>query len=149
MASASKYEIDWRREKLAKATGGAAATRLIIGIARAGYVFAGAASDNIQPFSGDIGSSSGMAMPLAGSVTKMQIQVQTNGLSGDSSLTLRKNEAATALSITIPAGTAGLFTVTGNVLYGAGDRLDFLLTRGGLTTEEIDIVSITVVYELL
>lgn len=148
MSSVTEYEIDWRTERLAKQGAGPAASRDILGVAKAGWVFTGGTDISIQPFTGDTGSSQGFALPLAGIVTKMQIQVISNSLSGASTLTLRKNETDTALSISIAAGQTGLLTATGSIPYTAGDRLDFHLVTGGLAVESIDIVSISVVYEL-
>lgn len=146
--SVTEYELDWRKEKLAKATGGQV-TNYIIGIAKAGYVFAGGTNTSLMPWSGDQGSSVGFSLPVPAVAKRLQVQVLSNTLSGAAQLVLRKNETDTTMLVSIPAGGTGLYVTTGSVFYALTDRLDFRLQTAGLAIESIDIPGIAVVLEIL
>jgi hypothetical protein len=146
MAAVTQYEHDWRFQRLL----GAASARVIpivLGIAKSGYIISGGADTSIQLFTGEQGSSKGFPLPLACRARRLMIQVWGNSLSGDSSLTLMRNEADTELQVFIPSGEAGLFTAEGSVDYAQGDRLMFHLVTGGLPDEVIDIPAISVLLE--
>jgi hypothetical protein len=146
MAAVTQYEHDWRFQRLLRAAP-VRVTPIVLGIARAGYIISGGDDTSIQPFSGDRGSSQGFPLPLACRALRLMIQVLSNNLSGSSSLRLMKNEADTALQLTIPAGGTGLFTAEGSVDFAQGDRLMFHLITGGSNTESIDIPAISLLLE--
>jgi len=67
-----------------------------------------------------------ISMPK-GKFTSMKLNVFYNTLPTDTIITLRVNGAATALSITIPAGVTGLLTSTENVSIAEGDLCNLKL----------------------
>lgn len=67
----------------------------------------------------------------AGSAISYKVRIATNGTSSASTITLRKNGANTALSISIPASSVGTFTATGNVAYATDDTVSGICINGG------------------
>jgi hypothetical protein len=65
--------------------------------------------------------------------TKLRIRVSTNTFTGSSTATLRKNGADTALSITVPSATTGIFSDTTNTVDFSGTDLVNYRWTGGTT----------------
>lgn len=63
--------------------------------------------------------------------TKLRIGVSANSYTGSSTCTLRKNGASTALSITVPAATTGIFSDTSNSVDFLGTDLVNYAWSGG------------------
>lgn len=69
---------------------------------------------------------------FAGTVRNAAVNMRSNTLNGASTATLMKNNVATGIVITIPAGTSGWFEDTVNeVDFVAGDFFDWKLVTGG------------------
>jgi hypothetical protein len=65
-------------------------------------------------------------------LSKLWIRIKTNATTSTSSFQLRKNEASTALSVSITAGTTGVFVDDSNsVAVSSGDELTMRLVNGG------------------
>jgi hypothetical protein len=65
-------------------------------------------------------------------LSKLWVRINTNATSSSSTFNLRKNQADTALSITIPSGTTGIFTDDSHdVLVESGDEIAMRLVNGG------------------
>ena len=63
--------------------------------------------------------------------TNMRVHVVTNSIPNASTLTIRRNEADGALTVTIPASTSGDFEDTANSeTFGHGDRANYQLVTG-------------------
>jgi hypothetical protein len=139
---ASEYEIDWRRQKVVRQSPEPPRTHGVIGIARSGWVLNGGQTVNAQPYTGDTGSSVGMPLPEAFDIELLAVYVVSNTLSTDSTVTVRRNETNTSLSVTIPAGGTGLFYAEYIEFFDIFDRLDFELALGGDASESIDFAAI-------
>ena len=61
------------------------------------------------------------------SATKFKINIKDNGFTDDCTFTLRKNNADTALVLTVAAGVTGHLEATGSVDYAEGDKIDMKL----------------------
>ncbi len=86
-------------------------------------------------------------MPIAGKLSKLYVRMAWNDCNGSSTLTLYKNEVATNLQITIPAGN-NFFTIsdtTHEVEVAAGDRVAFKVVIGG-TAGAIGFAGISLVF---
>lgn len=58
---------------------------------------------------------------------EMKVQVQTNTLNADATFTFRLNGADTALTLTVPAGATGIFTVQASVPIADNDLVCLLV----------------------
>lgn len=86
-------------------------------------------------------------MPVAGKLKKLYVRMAWNDCNGESTLTLYKNNEATALTITIPAGN-GYTTIsdtTHEVIVAAGDRVAFKVIVGG-TAGAIGLAGISLIF---
>jgi hypothetical protein len=144
VATASEYELDWRRQKVVTRPSAPPRTHGVIGIARSGWIFNGGQTVNAQPYTGDTGSSVGMPLPEAFDIELLAVYIISNTLSTNSTVRVRRNETNTSLSVTIPAGGTGLFYAETTEFFDIFDRLDFELALGGNASESIDFAAIVV-----
>ena len=72
-------------------------------------------------------------------VTSISINVTGNTLNSASTITLRKNGAATSLTGTINAGQTGQLNFTGSVDFADGDLLSVEMVLGGTAGQGISI----------
>ena len=78
-----------------------------------------------------------------GTFSKLYVRIPTNTTTADSILVVRKNGADTALTITIPAGTATVVEdIIHDVTIAAGDKLCFKSVSGGTGTLSFSIMSV-------
>ncbi|MEM2567771.1 MAG: hypothetical protein QXH20_04775 [Candidatus Bathyarchaeia archaeon] len=82
----------------------------------------------------------------AGTLKKLVVRVQSNTLDADTTITVMKNDAATPLSITVPAGVTGNFSVASDVTLAEDDLVCLKVVAGGTTgsmafTYRVDFVS--------
>ena len=79
----------------------------------------------------------------AGTYSKLYVRVITNTASASSSVTFRKNQAGTAMTLSIPAATTGEFEDTTNeVSVVAGDEVAFESVSGGTGTITFSLISV-------
>lgn len=76
-----------------------------------------------------------------GTLSKLYVRVNTNSTSASSTVTIRKNAADTALSVTIGAAATGEFEDADSVTVAAGDKLCIKTVSGGTGTFTMTIVS--------
>lgn len=73
-------------------------------------------------------------IPLDGGhvATSLRVFVAgVNGLVAQCTVTVYKNNVATALTLTIGAGAVGSFSATGNVVFADTDRIDLVIDSTG------------------
>lgn len=79
----------------------------------------------------------------AGTLSKLYVRVTANSASASSTLTVRKNAADTAMTVTIGAAATGVFEDTSNtVTVAAGDELCYKTVSGGTGTITFSIMSV-------
>jgi len=79
----------------------------------------------------------------AGTFSKLYIRVTANTTSASSTLVVRKNGADQALTLTIPAATAGVFEDTTNTFsITAGDLVNYKTVSGGTGVVTISLISV-------
>jgi len=74
-----------------------------------------------------------------GTVTALRVNIYSNSLGGDTTVTLRKNGADTSLTGTIPAGSTGQFEFTGSVSISKDDLIDVMMVIGGNASQSLAI----------
>lgn len=123
-------------------------SRCIIGFGEAGFIIPAGDYVNHQPFGGGIGSSYGMPVPYTGKAKNLRVMVVSNGLDGDCIVSVARNEESTPLSVTIPAGSTGLFENSSDeVEFLNGERIFFIIDTRQATSGSIDIAGASVLYE--
>jgi hypothetical protein len=79
---------------------------------------------------------------VPGVLSKLYINVIANTTSAQSTVTVRKNAADTTLSVTIPAGTTGVFeNTTATVSVVASDKTNYKSVSGGTGTFQFSVLS--------
>ena len=78
-----------------------------------------------------------------GTLSKLYIRVIANSASASSSVTVRKNNADESMTLTIGAGTTGVFEDTVNeVSVAVGDKICIKTVSGGTGTITFSIMSV-------
>jgi len=84
-------------------------------------------------------------VPEAAVAVSLFIQVLSNTLSGASTVTLRRNGAGTAITLTIPGGATGVFSdVAHSVAFAAGDLASVQVVAGADGPNSLTIGGVTV-----
>lgn len=150
MSGVTEFEIDWRREKLAKAGGGGAgagpAPKFIFASFMSGFVRTSAQSNRVHFFSNQEGSSLGGAVGVFCRVTRFGAYIQSNTLDGGFRIALEQNETVVG-EIIISAGQTGYFEVSVGVDFSPPDRISWRYDNVSATLGNIDIVSVFAVAE--
>jgi hypothetical protein len=77
-----------------------------------------------------------------GTISKLYIRITANSTVTNSTLTVRKNAIDTAMTLTIPASTSGVFEDTTNtVTVAAADKLNYKTITGNPGTMTVSIIS--------
>lgn len=84
-------------------------------------------------------------VPEAATAVTMYVQVHANTLAGATTVTLKKNGAATAITLTIAGGATGTFSDTAHsVAFAAGDLAGIEITTGADGLDDIRVGGVTV-----
>jgi len=92
--------------------------------------------------------SSAQLKVIAGTITKLRINITANDLNSDSTITLRKNGADTSITGTITAGETGQLEFTGSVSVADGDLISVEIVIGGNSSQSLSIRGGSVVMEV-
>ena len=82
-------------------------------------------------------------------VTRMRIVFSTNTLNSATTIALRKNGVATAISITQAAATATASESTGTIAFADGDLLSVRAVLGGTSGQLFGVIRIEITYYLV
>lgn len=115
----------------------------IIGVAMSGFVLEAGTVTQVQPFTGQVGASRGLTLPVRMKFKRLVIDVLDNTLDGEAAILARHNESSIIASITVPAGETGVFaTEISDYTVPADHRVEFLVNLTDATSGDIDIVTI-------
>lgn len=115
----------------------------IIGVAMSGFVQVAGSVVQVQPFTGQLGASRGLTLPVRMKFKRLVIDVLSNSLDGPAVIRARHNETNIMASITVSAGATGVFaTAISDYIVPADNRVDFVVDLGGASDGSIDIITI-------
>lgn len=123
-------------------------SKCIIGFSEAGFVIPAGSIVQHQAFSEKTGASRGFVLPYSGTAKKLKVYVLTNTLNNFAYVQCRKNEGQEVIEVEIPAGETGTFSNDIDTLsFEENDRIDFVIDTLRAEEGEIDIVSVSLLYE--
>lgn len=98
-----------------------------------------------MPYTGELDVGNGLVMPVNANLQVLSVYVVNNSLNNSSYVIVRKNESETNLKVTIPAeGTGNFSNSVDELMFNAGDRLDFVVDTTNASSGTIDIGSMSI-----